>query len=86
MKDTVGDEPYRLYNLDVFEFELNERMALYGAIPYMIAKKAGFYWINSSETYIDIDTKPDGKFSHWISETGNMNFAFYLANNPMELT
>ena len=29
-------EPYRLYNLDVFEYELDEPMALYGHIPVMI--------------------------------------------------
>ena len=30
-------DPYRLYNLDVFEYELYNPMALYGSIPYMIA-------------------------------------------------
>lgn len=30
-------EPYRMYNLDVFEYELNEPMALYGHVPMMIA-------------------------------------------------
>ncbi len=30
-------DPYRLYNLDVFEYELDEPMALYGSIPFMIA-------------------------------------------------
>lgn len=28
-------QPYRLYNLDVFEYELQETMALYGNIPLM---------------------------------------------------
>ena len=32
-------DPYRLYNLDVFEYELNNRMALYGSIPLMLAHK-----------------------------------------------
>ena len=32
-------DPYRLYNLDVFEYELNNPMALYGSIPFMIAHK-----------------------------------------------
>lgn len=32
-------DPYRLYNLDVFEYELNNRMALYGSIPFMLAHK-----------------------------------------------
>jgi alpha-glucosidase (family GH31 glycosyl hydrolase) len=35
LKDTIGEhraytDPYRLYNLDVFEYELNEPMSLYG--------------------------------------------------------
>lgn len=30
-------EPYRLYNLDVFEYELDNTMALYGHIPLMLA-------------------------------------------------
>jgi alpha 1,3-glucosidase len=30
-------QPYRLYNLDVFEYELQETMALYGHIPLMWA-------------------------------------------------
>ncbi len=42
LKSTDGStgaysEPYRLYNLDVFEYELNEPMALYGSIPFMVA-------------------------------------------------
>ena len=32
-------DPYRLYNLDVFEYELNNPMALYGSIPFMLAHK-----------------------------------------------
>lgn len=47
LKTTIGDlsnrdagegeykEPFRLYNLDVFEYELDEPMALYGHIPVM---------------------------------------------------
>lgn len=34
-----GGDPYRLYNLDVFEYELNNPMALYGSIPFMLAHK-----------------------------------------------
>jgi len=32
-------DPYRLYNLDVFEYELYNAMALYGSVPYLIAHK-----------------------------------------------
>ena len=36
-----GKEPYRLFNLDVFEYDLNNGMALYGSIPYMLAHRYG---------------------------------------------
>ena len=32
-------DPYRLYNTDVFEYELYNTMALYGAVPFMMAKR-----------------------------------------------
>jgi hypothetical protein len=31
---------YRLYNLDVFEYELNSPMALYGSISFMVTHNA----------------------------------------------
>lgn len=37
LKSTKSTDPYRLYNLDVFEYELNERMSLYGAVPVLYA-------------------------------------------------
>ena len=33
----IHSNRYRLYNLDVFEFELNEPMSLYGAIPFLFS-------------------------------------------------
>lgn len=32
-------DPYRLYNLDVFEYELYSPMALYGSVPMLIAHR-----------------------------------------------
>lgn len=34
-------EPYRLYNLDVFEYLAESSFGLYGAVPVMQAHKAG---------------------------------------------
>jgi alpha 1,3-glucosidase len=52
-------EPYRMFNLDVFEYELNEPMALYGHVPMMVAHAeaatTGIYWHNSAETWIDVE-------------------------------
>lgn len=42
-------EPYRLYNLDVFEHLSNSPFGLYGSIPYLIGHRSGqttgvFWW------------------------------------------
>jgi alpha 1,3-glucosidase len=58
LKSTTNSEPYRLYNLDVFEYELNNGMSLYGAVPYVIAnnptQSIGAFWLNAAETWVDI--------------------------------
>lgn len=63
LKETRGGsdkytEPYRLYNSDVFEYEMDSPMTLYGAIPFMQAQKkdstVGVFWLNAAETWIDI--------------------------------
>ncbi|XP_070495450.1 neutral alpha-glucosidase AB [Chironomus tepperi] len=59
LKTTVGNgDPYRLYNLDVFEYELNSRMALYGSVPVVYGhgqkSASGIYWQNAAETWVDI--------------------------------
>ena len=52
-------DPYRLYNLDVFEYELNNPMALYGSIPYVHAlsptRSLGMMWLNAAETWVDVN-------------------------------
>jgi mannosyl-oligosaccharide alpha-1,3-glucosidase len=63
LKQTRGgagnhDDPYRLYNSDVFEYEMDSPMTLYGAIPLMQAHRkgstVGVLWLNAAETWIDI--------------------------------
>ncbi|CAO3597358.1 unnamed protein product [Absidia cylindrospora] len=56
--DNAYTEPYRLYNTDVFEYALDSPTSLYGAVPFMTAHRkdisAGVFWMNPSETWIDI--------------------------------
>src|SRR5271156_3381051 len=56
--DAPYEEPYRLYNLDVFEYEIDSPMSLYGSIPFMQAHRkdstVGVFWLNAAETWIDI--------------------------------
>lgn len=58
LKDTSNSEPYRLYNVDIFEYEVQSKLSMYGSIPLMIAVKsdvsAGVFWVNAADTYIDI--------------------------------
>ncbi|XP_026789986.3 neutral alpha-glucosidase C [Pangasianodon hypophthalmus] len=58
LKDTSGGEPYRLYNLDVFAYEINRRLGLYGSVPLLLAHKPdrtlGVFWLNASETLVDL--------------------------------
>ena len=46
--DNISSEPYRLYNLDVFEYEVDSRFGLYGAIPMVVAhntqRSIGAFW------------------------------------------
>lgn len=55
-------EPYRLYNLDVFAYELYSRLGLYGSVPLMMAHRPdrtlGVFWLNASETFVNIQYSP----------------------------
>jgi alpha 1,3-glucosidase len=89
-------EPYRLYNLDVFEYELDQTMSLYGNIPLLLAhgikggkgQTAGVFWFNPSETFVDITDEElstgsaQHKASHWISESGNIDVFFLPGPSP----
>ncbi|XP_066107837.1 neutral alpha-glucosidase AB isoform X2 [Saccopteryx bilineata] len=65
LKVTEGGEPYRLYNLDVFQYELHNPMALYGAVPVLLAhsprRDLGVFWLNAAETWVDISSNTAGK-------------------------
>uniref|UniRef100_A0A3B3CK28 Glucosidase II alpha subunit b n=2 Tax=Oryzias melastigma TaxID=30732 RepID=A0A3B3CK28_ORYME len=65
LKTTDNGDPYRLYNLDVFQYELYNPMALYGAVPVMLAHNAqrttGIFWLNAAETWVDISSNTAGK-------------------------
>lgn len=54
-----------MYNLDVFQYELYNPMALYGSVPVMLAHNAqrtmGIFWHNAAETWVDISSNTAGK-------------------------
>ena len=94
LKDTRGpdasySDPYRLYNLDVFEYELDNPMALYGSIPFMMAHKSGqttaILWMNAAEMWIDIQKAPEGTQTHWMAETGSINMFIFLGPTQSDI-
>jgi alpha 1,3-glucosidase len=92
LKTTPGtdakSDPYRLYNLDVFEYELDEPMALYGAVPLVVAhdesKTSALLWLNAAETFVDVAEGGggQGKKTHWMSETGVIDLFLMADKEP----
>lgn len=83
LNPTVGTEPYRLYNLDVFEYELESRMALYGSVPVIYGhgngRTSGIFWHNSAETFVDIHNMQS---AHFMSEAGVIDVFVLLGPTP----
>lgn len=107
LRETRGGEgnhnnPYRLYNADVFEYELNSPMTLYGAIPFMQAHRknssVGVFWLNAAETWVDIVKKSASNplslssrtktdtQTHWFSESGQLDLFVFLGPTPQDLS
>ncbi|CAI5451399.1 unnamed protein product [Caenorhabditis angaria] len=88
LRTTVGNtDPYRLYNLDVFEYELNNPMALYVAVPYILAHRAnrsvGALWFNAAETWVDTQSSVTSHNvphfdAHFISESGLVDIFLFV--------
>lgn len=61
-RDGDFTDPYRLMNTDVFEYDYDSPMALYGSVPLMHAQAPGssvaIFWLSGSETWIDIQKRP----------------------------
>ncbi|VEU43012.1 unnamed protein product [Pseudo-nitzschia multistriata] len=96
LKQTTGNKaeyknPYRLYNLDVFEYDLDVPMSLYGAVPLIVSQSAktgtsGVFWFNPTETFVDINDDESGsKTSHWMSESGIIDVFFIPGPTPKDL-
>ena len=89
---TALSEPYRLYNLDVFEYLAESPFGLYGSIPLLLAQRAGqtagVFWLNSAEMYVDVSKPARGGAvnTQWIAESGVVDIFFLLGPTPVETT
>ncbi|XP_054664278.1 neutral alpha-glucosidase AB isoform X2 [Grus americana] len=98
LRTTEGGDPYRLYNLDVFQYELYNPMALYGSVPLLLAHSArrtlGIFWLNAAETWVDISSNTAGKGGgetpqtdvRWMSESGIIDVFLLLGPAPAAVT
>ncbi|XP_041352622.1 neutral alpha-glucosidase AB-like isoform X2 [Gigantopelta aegis] len=70
LKTTKNSDPYRLFNLDVFEYDIYSPMALYGSVPMMIAhnekKTVAVFWHNAAETWVDISSNVADKVADFV--------------------
>uniref|UniRef100_M4F9J1 Probable glucan 1,3-alpha-glucosidase n=1 Tax=Brassica campestris TaxID=3711 RepID=M4F9J1_BRACM len=92
-------EPYRLFNLDVFEYDHESPFGLYGSIPFMVShggtgKSSGFFWLNAAEMQIDVlaegwDAESGGGDSRintlWMSEAGIVDTFFFVGPEPKDV-
>lgn len=97
LKSTENTDPYRLYNLDVFQYELHNPMALYGAVPVLIShsteRTMGIFWLNAAETWVDISSNAPGTVSsdapqtnvRWVSESGIIDVFIMLGPKPADV-
>ena len=89
----TANEEFRMFNSDVFKYQLNSKVALYGSIPMVTAihgdgeSVSGFLWINPSETYVSL-TLASGEQSaqsSWVSETGIIDFLVFVGPSPSKV-
>ncbi|XP_046876075.1 neutral alpha-glucosidase AB-like isoform X2 [Hypomesus transpacificus] len=97
LQNTDGGDPYRLYNLDVFQYELANPMALYGAVPVLLSHSAqrtmGLFWLNAAETWVDVRSSPADQGAsqaahtdvRWISESGIIDVFIMLGPRPSDV-
>ena len=90
---TLGKEPYRLFNLDVFEYELDHPMTVYGSVPFLHAHgdggSYGALWLNPSETFVDLGcpeaSKAGGEASAGVRAAGVCSH-WFSASGALTLT
>ncbi|KAF3927139.1 Alpha-glucosidase [Dactylellina cionopaga] len=98
--DGAYEEPYRMYNADVFEYIVDSPMTLYGSIPFMQAHRkgssVGVLWLNAAETWVDVVKEKEKKMipigagksdtkTHWVSESGLLDVWVFLGPDPQTL-
>lgn len=84
------ENPFRLWNSDVFEYTADGITSLYGSIPVMHAHSAdstvAVFNAVGSETWIDIARPtPKSTDTHWISESGILDIFIMPGPTPRDV-
>ena len=90
-------DPYRMYTLDVYDYELESPMALYGGVPLVWAHSAahtvGVLWFNPTETFVDVSRaggdgglfsagSPAATTAYFMSESGIVDVMLLPGKTP----
>ena len=82
-------DPIRLFNVDINRYEIGNPMAMYGAIPFLMArdskKTTGLFWCNPSETWIDTSNERTGNLARFLSEGGYIDFFVFTGVTPADV-
>lgn len=86
----LHDEIYRLFNVDIFEYEINSNLPMYGSIPFVLASRPdismGLLWLNAADTYVHVKTSEKDQIkTHWISENGLLDFIVFYGDSPQQV-
>ena len=80
-------DPIRLFNTDINSYELDSVMAMYGAVPFVMAHAPsgcdGVFWCNPSETWADVTTNGTNKV-RFMSEGGYID-VFVFSGAPRDV-
>lgn len=94
LPDTLGSnsrysEPYRLFNVDIFEYLADSSMALYGTVPLLHAQSkessVGVLNLVGSDTWVDVLHEGNDVKTHWMSESGILDLLFLPGPKPAQL-
>eukprot|EP01054_Gregarina_sp_Poly1_P004183 Gregarina_sp_Poly_1__4182@NODE_228_length_11160_cov_127_571532_g202_i0_p3_GENE_NODE_228_length_11160_cov_127_571532_g202_i0NODE_228_length_11160_cov_127_571532_g202_i0_p3_ORF_typecomplete_len944_score89_86Glyco_hydro_31/PF01055_26/7_2e124Gal_mutarotas_2/PF13802_6/3_2e14Gal_mutarotas_2/PF13802_6/2e02DUF4968/PF16338_5/0_04_NODE_228_length_11160_cov_127_571532_g202_i0822311054 len=91
------NEPYRFWNSDIPQYELNTPMALYAALPFLFIVHnplnqsqavSAVMWNNPSETFVDLKKDKHTKEfrTWWASETGIIDLFIFTSSNMQSIT
>ncbi|AGO10166.1 AaceriAAR173Cp [[Ashbya] aceris (nom. inval.)] len=90
LRDTSDGEPYRLYNADTFEYPVKSTTPMYGSVPFMVShaphSSVGLFWVNSADTWIDVNYSENQVKTHWMSEAGVLDIIILLQESPAKVT